>query len=264
MTGESGDVSITFTVAAGYQLVALCAKTGPDTSSSDWSINGTLPITGPATVTLTRRRHRQRALSHHVRYEGRIRQDHRRQGHHPDEALGFVLSRSRVRTPLRSRTRVPPKELTLAPGSYDVTEGVLPWYWVLDSLVCTVTKPDGGTSSTINLAAQKTSITLGAGGEVRCAFTNEKRGRVIVKKLTDQASTDAFPFTIAGPNSVNLSFGLKNGERRDKPRRSSPDPATASPRASRTCPAGRTTSPSARRARPSSARRASRSARWTL
>ena len=80
-----------------------------------------------------------------------------------------------------------PKVLTLAPGSYSVTEGAPPaWYWALQSLTCTVTKPDGGTTYSTDLAQRTASVTLGAGGEITCTFKNQKRGKVIVKKLTDQ------------------------------------------------------------------------------
>ena len=129
--------------------------------------------------------------------------------HHP-EAFAFTVTGQ----PGFSLTDdSPPKGLTLAPGSYDVTEGAPPaWYWALESLTCIVTKPGGGTTYSPNLAQRKVSITLGAGGEIKCTFKNQKRGKVIVKKLTDQSSSDTFPFTLAGgPDAVSLAFGLQGG-----------------------------------------------------
>jgi hypothetical protein len=59
-----------------------------------------------------------------------------------------------------------------------------------------------------------TDIDVSAGETVICTFTNTQRGRIVVHKTTDPASTASFPFALAG-NGRNDTFSLQNGQEHD-------------------------------------------------
>jgi hypothetical protein len=61
---SSGEGSITFTVASGYTLTAICMKTGNGVNAGDWSVNASFPVVGPATVTVTSSGGQGAGLSH--------------------------------------------------------------------------------------------------------------------------------------------------------------------------------------------------------
>jgi len=93
----------------------------------------------------------------------------------------------------------------LAPGAYTVTEAVVDG-WDLTVLACS----DG----TTDLATRTASITLGAGENVTCTFTNTKRGKIIVVKETDPASAQTFEFD---PSWDEPNFTLTDGGTHESP-----------------------------------------------
>ena len=80
----------------------------------------------------------------------------------------------------------------LASGTYSVSENV-PAGWSLDSATC----DDGSAPS---------SIALGAGETVKCTFTNEKEGQVVVRKVM-VGGTDTFDFTGTPAGSISANNG---------------------------------------------------------
>ena len=78
----------------------------------------------------------------------------------------------------------------LLPGSYQVTEDDPRPGYDLTNLVCT--DPSGGT--TTSLLARRASIDLAPGETVHCTYTNTRRGRIIVEKITDDGN-GSFEFT---------------------------------------------------------------------
>ena len=83
----------------------------------------------------------------------------------------------------------------VVPGQYAITESVLPG-WDLTDLSCNDNNSGGaGTTATYNVEP---------GEEVKCTFTNTKRGKIIVEKLT-VGGDDNFSFT--GEINTSLSHG---------------------------------------------------------
>jgi len=84
----------------------------------------------------------------------------------------------------------------LSAGTYSVSETV-PSGWDLQSATC-----DDGSSPG--------SISLSAGETVTCTFTNAKRGRILVDKVTVPANDpQSFDFTLTGgPDALNQGFSL--------------------------------------------------------
>jgi hypothetical protein len=90
------------------------------------------------------------------------------------------------------------------PGTYHVQELALAG-WDLTEL--TVTDPDLGSS--VNLGTGTATIDLDVGETVHVYYTNTKRGRIIVDKITfPGADPQSFSFSASGPNSYSASFGL--------------------------------------------------------
>ena len=90
----------------------------------------------------------------------------------------------------------------LLAGSYQVTEDdPTPGYDLTD---ITCTDPDNGTST--SLGDRRANIDLDPGETVHCTYTNVKRGRIIVRKITDDGS-GAFDFTSTTltPSSFTLT-----------------------------------------------------------
>ena len=86
----------------------------------------------------------------------------------------------------------------LVPGNYSVAETV-PSGWDLTGSVC------GGAAYTPG-----STITLDPGETVNCTFTNTKRGRIIIDKVTEPAGhAQLFDFTLTGgPSALNTAFQL--------------------------------------------------------
>ncbi len=87
-----------------------------------------------------------------------------------------------------------PNDQTLDAGSYSVSEPAVAG-WASDGGVC---DGQGNTPA---------SITLAAGQTVHCTFTNTKRGRIIVDKVTNPAgSSQSFAFTTTGTGYNGFSL----------------------------------------------------------
>ena len=92
----------------------------------------------------------------------------------------------------------------VTPGNYAIAE-TIPSGWGL-SIGCV-----GGTSSTVGNTA---NLTLAAGDQVTCVFTNTKLATVTIEKVTDPApdpSLTTFSFTAIGGLSP-ANFNLQNGD----------------------------------------------------
>jgi len=89
----------------------------------------------------------------------------------------------------------------LFPGSYTISEVNIPsvagWYlWYLSSLDCQTDIPGKQMPSYFGTSA---SFNLEAGENVTCTFTNEKRIKIIVDKVTNPSgSSELFDFVISG------------------------------------------------------------------
>ncbi|MFY3741414.1 MAG: Ca2+-binding RTX toxin-like protein [Candidatus Nitrosomirales archaeon] len=101
-----------------------------------------------------------------------------------------------------------PKQITfiLAPGKYNLTEQTIPAF-NLTSIVCN--DPDSGT--TVNLATAKASIDLDAGETVKCTYTNDKNGKIIIEKNTVPNDAQDFNFTRSFGASFLLDDDPSNG-----------------------------------------------------
>ena len=91
----------------------------------------------------------------------------------------------------------------VVPGVYAVTEGTLPAGWDFVGVVCV--DPDGGTTT----SGATANIDVDAGETVTCTYTNRKRGRIAVRKITDpnpDPTDTRFAFTGAATGSI------RNGE----------------------------------------------------
>jgi Prealbumin-like fold domain/Domain of unknown function (DUF5979) len=84
----------------------------------------------------------------------------------------------------------------LAGNGYSAAETV-PAGWDLTTATC----DDGSPVTNIDVSVNET---------VTCTFTNTKRGRILVDKVTDPSGdSTSFPFTLTGgPSTLNQSFGL--------------------------------------------------------
>jgi len=97
-----------------------------------------------------------------------------------------------------TNTATPYNSGSIKPGAYTLTEP-MPADWEQDSISC----DNGGNSS---------SIQVGAGETVTCTVTNHKNTEIIVRKEAHGAS-QSFDFTLAGgPQGVNQSFSLADGQ----------------------------------------------------
>lgn len=86
------------------------------------------------------------------------------------------------------------------PGTYTITEPV-PAGWTLTALSCSA----GGSA---NLANATATVTLAAGQQVTCTFTNTRLGSItIVKRIHDDATT-AFSFAVPAALDPALTFAL--------------------------------------------------------
>jgi hypothetical protein len=94
----------------------------------------------------------------------------------------------------------------LLPGLYSLTEGTLA-DWDLTDLTCDSEDDD----SIVSKASGNVTIDLNPGENVSCTFTNTKRGKIIVAKVTDPATdtTTDFNFT---PSWDSNGFQLSGGE----------------------------------------------------
>jgi hypothetical protein len=91
----------------------------------------------------------------------------------------------------------------VVPGVYAVTEGAPPAGWDFVGVVCG--DPDGGTTT----SGATANIDVDPGEEVRCTYMNRKRGRIVVRKITDpnpDPTDTRFAFTGAATGSI------RNGE----------------------------------------------------
>jgi len=91
----------------------------------------------------------------------------------------------------------------VVPGVYAVTEGTLPAGWDFMGVACV--DPDGGTTT----SGATANIDVDAGETVTCTYTNRKRGRIAVRKITDpnpDPTDTRFAFTGAATGSI------RNGE----------------------------------------------------
>ncbi|MDQ3093924.1 MAG: hypothetical protein M3Q70_01980 [bacterium] len=81
----------------------------------------------------------------------------------------------------------------LLPGTYSVTETATTG-WDMTGLVC-------GAGGSVN--GSTATITLAAGANVTCTYTNKLRGQIIVSKVTDPANdTTGFPISISPTTGV--------------------------------------------------------------
>lgn len=71
------------------------------------------------------------------------------------------------------------KSFTVAPGTYVITETAASG-WFLSGITCI---PAAGSS--VNLAARRVSVTVAAGANVTCTFTNQRGGNINVIKFND-------------------------------------------------------------------------------
>jgi hypothetical protein len=71
------------------------------------------------------------------------------------------------------------KSFTVAPGTYVITETAVSG-WFLSGITCI---PAAGSS--VNLAARRVSVTVAAGANVTCTFTNQRGGNINVIKFND-------------------------------------------------------------------------------
>ncbi len=71
------------------------------------------------------------------------------------------------------------KSFTVTPGTYVITETAASG-WFLSGIACT---PSAGSS--VNLAARRVSVTVAAGANVTCTFTNQRGGNITVIKFND-------------------------------------------------------------------------------
>jgi CSLREA domain-containing protein len=93
--------------------------------------------------------------------------------------------------------------LLVTPGVYAVTEGAPPTGWDFVGVVCV--DPDGGTTT----SGATANIDVDPGETVTCTYTNRKRGRIAVRKITDpnpDPTDTRFAFTGAATGSI------RNGE----------------------------------------------------
>jgi hypothetical protein len=99
----------------------------------------------------------------------------------------------------------------LVPGvTYTVAETV-PAGWDLTSRVCVETVAGaGGSTFPASGTTQPASITPAAGATITCTFTDTKRGKIIIDKVTiPSLDPQNFAFTLTGgPSALNASFGL--------------------------------------------------------
>jgi len=87
-------------------------------------------------------------------------------------------------------------------GSYYVTETV-PLGWTLTSITFA-----GDTDSGSSSAGSTATIDLDLGEQITVTFTNTKRGKIIVDKVTDPSgSSQSFDFLVTGPSYID-SFSL--------------------------------------------------------
>jgi plastocyanin len=90
-----------------------------------------------------------------------------------------------------------PNDQTLVPGTYSVSETV-PAGWDLTSATC---------SSSIGDTETPASIELDAGEIVTCTFTNTKRGRIVVDKVTNPSGDpQSFSFDAGGGTYADFSL----------------------------------------------------------
>jgi CSLREA domain-containing protein len=93
--------------------------------------------------------------------------------------------------------------LLVTPGVYAVTEGGPPAGWDFVGVACV--DPDGGTTT----SGATANIDVDPGETVTCTYTNRKRGRIAVRKITDpnpDPTDTRFAFTGAATGSI------RNGE----------------------------------------------------
>ncbi len=95
--------------------------------------------------------------------------------------------------------------LHVTPGSYTVTETVPPG-WDFTSLSCMAT--GGSSASQDPITPTQANITMAAGGNVTCTYTNTKRGTIVVRKVTDPSPDPTnTSFSFSGDVSGNISNG---------------------------------------------------------
>jgi hypothetical protein len=97
--------------------------------------------------------------------------------------------------------------ISVAPGTYTVTESAVPTGWTLTSLVCV--DPTGNTTTTLSMA--KATIDLASGETVTCTFTNSQSGTLTVAKVTipNDTSTPTCSREPAAPRGTSLDGGLE-------------------------------------------------------
>ncbi|MBI4904573.1 MAG: hypothetical protein HY820_13105 [Acidobacteria bacterium] len=94
------------------------------------------------------------------------------------------------------------------PGSYSVTEGADPSGWQFTSLYCIAS----GTGTSVTTSGKTASITIAAGGNVTCTYTNTKRAILRISKATIPAGdATSFTFTPTGL-SGGTAFALSHGQ----------------------------------------------------
>jgi len=92
--------------------------------------------------------------------------------------------------------------VSVAPGTYTVSESTVPAGWALTNLVCV--DPTG--NSTTSLAMSKATIDVASGETVTCTFTNTQAGTLTVTKVTiPNDTTTGFPITASGTGTISGS-----------------------------------------------------------
>ena len=97
----------------------------------------------------------------------------------------------------------PPKSVSVAPGTYTVTEdAALPAIWMFTGVECVDSKGNDSTESD-----RTGTAVVEAGETVTCTFNNAKKGTVIIDKVTNP-SGDSQQFGFTGDLPGNGTFSL--------------------------------------------------------
>ena len=96
--------------------------------------------------------------------------------------------------------------------NYVVDEDVIPAGWDLENIDCNVAgRPSSGVAPVIDVAAGTVTFSIDSAADVLdCTYTNTKRGKILIDKVTDPSGDpQKFDFTLKdGPSALNQSFQL--------------------------------------------------------
>jgi Prealbumin-like fold domain len=95
----------------------------------------------------------------------------------------------------------------LAPGTYSAVETV-PSEWALTNRACVLTGT--ATAKTFTSVTDGVQVTLAAGEDVTCTFTNSRKARLIIRKEVVGGGTQSFDFSRTGIANFVLQTGQEN------------------------------------------------------